>query len=467
MSDPKTYETFTTPRAALIATLCAVLGLGNMWRFPYIMGTSGGLAFILVYLFFAFFVGVPLMISGFVMGRRARTNSINVYRELLDKKTPWSVVGLLGIIASILFMAFYSCIAGWVYRYTYETLRGSFLGIDKDGAELLFARVIGEGTYGASLFSIEVLMPVFWQFLVIFMIGAVLVLGVRRGIERVSKIVLPIIIVILLICAVRALSLPGSFEGVKFIMHFDFSKMSLHTVFTALGLAFFKLSLGMGVMMVYGSYFPEDVDIPAVPIKIVLIDICVSILAGLVIFPVVFSFGMNPGSGAELFFITIPTAFSQMAHGQLLLFIFYFASALAATIAALSVIEVPTAWLIRAIGASRKEAVFLICAIISLLSIIVACSVSPTGTLGMLKVFDMRLYEFIDFLSSNILLPLTGFLVAIFAGYVFPKSDFCDELSNHGALQNGERADAVRVVLRYLTPVLIFIIFLNSVEVIK
>ena len=468
MSTGSKRDGFSSTLAALMVALGSAVGLGNIWKFPYMTGTGGGGAFLVIYLFFVFCVAVPIMIREFVIGRRSRMNAVGAFRKLTgNPRTPWSGIGFLGAVSSYLIMFFYSCVAGWVYCYTFKAATGVFADITKEGAGAMFASTIGVGGADASFFSSTVLAPIFWQILVLVVVGTIISLGVARGIERAIKFMMPALFVLLIICVVRALTLPGAGDGLRFLFHVDFKQVTPGVILAAMGLAFFKLSLGMGTMITYGSYFTDDADLSVAPLKIAIADICISMLAGLAIFPTVFSFGVEPGAGPGLLFITIPLVFSQMPFGQVLLFAFFLLTAFAANGAMLSLVEVPTIWMSEEFNISRKKSALINCVIIGAVGILAAGSADGSGYFGGITIFGRGFFDLFDYLSSNVTMPVGGLCIAVFTGYVMKRGDLFDELSNHGMLRNECRAGFIRVLLRYVTPVLVMVIFLNALGIIK
>ena len=466
MASQSKRDGFSTTLAALMVALGSAVGLGNIWKFPYMTGTGGGGAFLVIYLFFVFVVALPVMISEFVIGRRSRLNAVGAFRKL-DKnpKTPWAGIGFMGALSSYLIMFFYSSVAGWVYFYTYKAAVGAFSGVTAESAGAMFGSAIGAGAAGSSFFSAAVLSPVFWQFLVLAVIGTIISLGVSSGIEKAIRVMMPALFVLLIICVIRALTLPGAADGLKFLFHVDFSQITPPIILAAMGLAFFKLSLGMGTMITYGSYFTDSSDLSTAPLKIAVADICVSMLAGLAIFPTVFSFGLEPGAGPGLLFVTIPLVFSQMPFGQVLLFAFFLLTAFAANGAMLSLVEVPTLWMSEEFNMPRKKAALINCVLIGFIGILASCSADGTSFFGGIKVMGRGFFDLFDFLSSNILMPLGGLLITIYTGYIMKADDFKDELTNHGALSNDGKVALIRMLCRYVTPLLVALIFLNSVGI--
>ncbi|MEG1602458.1 MAG: sodium-dependent transporter [Cloacibacillus sp.] len=468
MSAESKRDGFSSTLAALMVALGSAVGLGNIWKFPYMTGTGGGGAFLVIYLFFVFCVAVPIMISEFVIGRRSRMNAVGAFKKLTgNARTPWAGIGFMGALSAYLIMFFYSCVAGWVYCYTFKAATGAFTNITKEGAGALFAQTIGVGGASQSFFSWTVLAPIFWQVIVLVVVGTIISMGVSRGIERAIKVMMPALFLLLIICVIRALTLPGAGEGLRFLFHVDFAQVTPAVVLGAMGLAFFKLSLGMGTMITYGSYFTSDADLSISPLKIAIADICVSMLAGLAIFPTVFSFGVEPGAGPGLLFITIPLVFSQMPFGQVLLFAFFLLTAFAANGAMLSLVEVPTMWMAEEFNMPRKKAAIINCVLIGAVGVLAAGSADGSGYFGGLTFFGKGFFDLFDYISSNLTMPIGGILIAIFTGYILKPKDFFAELTNNGMLPNQNRVNFIRVLLRYVTPVLVLIIFLNALGIVK
>jgi NSS family neurotransmitter:Na+ symporter len=454
LSNQKKRETFSSGIAVFFATLGSAVGLGNIWKFPYLTGIFGGGAFLLVYVLCVIFVGIPVMLAEFFIGRSTRSNVIGAFKKLAPG-TMWKHVGTMGVLAAYLIMFFYSCVAGWVYYYLFKSLRGDFVGITTESAKTQFAQTV-----------IGPLTPILWQVIVIVVVGAILIMGVQKGIERVTKTLMPLLFLLIIICDIRALTLPNAFEGVRFLFNVDFSKLSAVAILTALGLAFFKLSLGMGTMVTYGSYFTKENNLFRTAFSVAFSDTLVSILAGLAIFPAVFAFGMKPGAGPGLLFMTIPLVFSKMPFGNQLLVAFFFLSSIAATTAMLSLVEVLIAYHTEEFNISRRTASIVNSLIIILIGSTAALSVDSGSLLGSIKFMGKSFFDWYDYISSNILLPVGGFFIAIFVGYVMKQKAVIDELSN-----SSPKLIAVTkiylFVLKTITPVLLIIIFLNSIGIIN
>jgi NSS family neurotransmitter:Na+ symporter len=339
-------------------------------------------------------------------------------------------------------------VVAWVFAYVFKAIGGSILSSDRRVTESAFGALISDP-----------LQSLLWQWGVLVFIGGILLMGVTKGIEGITKKLMPVLFLLLLLLCAVSLTLPKVAEGLTFLFRPDFSKITSGVVLTAMGLAFFKLSLGMGTMMTYGSYFRDDQNIPATTFRVMIADLFVSMLAGIAIFPAVFSFGFEPSAGPSLVFITIPAVFSQIPGGQLLMIAFFALASVAATGAMLSMMEVPVVVLHERFGMSRTKATVLTIAILVVLGS--TCALT-NSTLANFKLFGMNMFDLFDFASSNVLLPLGGILLALFVGWVWGKDNFLQALSNHGALGNGAIAGMVFFLLRYVSPLLILVVMLKG-----
>lgn len=455
MEETKSREKFSSGLAVFFATLGSAVGLGNIWKFPYLTGQNGGGAFLLVYFLCILFVGLPIMLGEFYIGRKARKNAVGALKYL-KPGTAWKNIGTMGVAAAYMIMFFYSCVAGWVYFYLFKAIKGDFVGITMEAAKAQFGSVI-----------MGPISPIVWQFIVMITVASILAMGVKQGIEKITKTLMPLLFVLIIVCDIRALTLPGAAEGVKFLFHVDFGQLSAAAVLAALGLAFFKLSLGMGCMITYGSYFTEDNNMFGTAVKVALSDTLVSMLAGLAIFPTVFSFGMEPGAGPGLLFMTIPLVFSQMPFGGVLLVAFFFLTAIAATTAMLSLVQVPVAYWTEERGMSLKKAAIMNAAVIAVVGILATLSVDKASLLGNITVFGMGFFDLFDYISSNVLLPLGGLFIALMMGYTIKRDEVVAELSNNGKLQVAKLVSAYFFLIRYVTPLLLIVVFLNAIGIIK
>lgn len=445
-------EGFATSLGVIAATLGSAVGLGNIWKFPYMTGENGGAAFILLYLVATLLVGLPIMISEFIIGRRAQRAAVGAYKELAPGK-PWYFTGLAGVLAAILIMSFYTSVAGWVFAYAFKAATGSIVINSAEQAKEVFGSLAG-----------GVWEPLFWQWVTLVVAGSIILAGVRGGIERMTKTLLPLLFILLLICDIRALTLPGAAQGLEFLFKPDFSKITGLTVLLAMGLAFFKLSVGVGTMTTYGSYIEKRESLPGTALKVMFSDILVSILAGIAIFPAVFAFGFTPEAGPPLLFFTIPMVFNAMPLGQVFLAMFFILTSIAATGAMISLLEVPVAYLHEEVKISRKAA--------TVISVLVIAALGSTATLSQsilsdFLIFDRNMFDIQDFLSSNILMPVGGIFIALFAGWKLGPRIIFDEASNRGSLNNTTFLSAYSFIVRYIAPLAIIIVLLNGLGIIK
>lgn len=452
-------ETFSSGLAVFFATLGSAVGLGNIWKFPYLVGINGGGAFILVYLVCIVLVGMPVAISEFYIGRRTKSNPIQAFDKL--KVGPlWKIIGYLGVMTSFFVMLFYSSVAGWVYLYTFKALKGDFTSI----ASLPMKEA---GAFVTKEFDMVVggpISPMLWQLIVVSVVSIIIFAGVKKGIEKVTKTLMPVLFVLIIVCALRALTLEGARQGIDFLFSVDFSAITPAVLLSALGLAFFKLSIGMGTMITYASYFTNDNNMPATSAKVAISDVGISMLAGLAVFPVVFTFGLEPGNGPGLLFNTIPLVFSKIPFGSTLLIAFFFLASIAATTAMTSMFAVPVSVLTESLNMRKSTAVILTGGMVFLIGIF---TVHPSSLLGNVEIFGKSFFDLFDYISSNILMPIGGLLIAIFVGYFVTKDELIDELSNQGRLNMVFFLRIFRLLLRFITPILLIIIFLNSIGLIK
>lgn len=450
----KSRERFSSGLAIFFATLGSAVGLGNIWKFPYMTGANGGAAFLLIYLVCVLLIGIPVMTGEFYIGRKARANAVGAF-ESLKAKPFWKIIGFGGILSAYLIMFFYSDVAGWVYAYVFRSLTGGFAGISAQTAGAQFDAM-----------AANPLTSLLWQAIVLIVVSIILVGGVKKGIERVTKVLMPLLFVLVIIVCVRSLTLPGAADGLRFLFVPDFSKVTPGVVLSALGLAFFKLSLGMGCMITYASYFRDDNNLLSTASRVAVADTIVSLLAGIAIFPAVFSFGIEPGAGPSLLFVTIPMVFAKIPFGQMLLALFFLLTAFAATTAMISLVEVPNAYFVEHFKMSRKKAVFLNASIMFVIGSLATLSSHKDALLSNVKPFGLTFFDLFDYLSSNILLPVGGLLIALFVGWVVKKESLARELSNDGALKISGLIAVFRFVITFVAPILLVFVFLNSLGII-
>ncbi len=454
VSKTRTSESpvFSTKLGVLLVTLGSAVGLGNIWKFPALAGLNGGAAFVLIYLICTLVLGLPVMLAEHAMGREGRKDVIGTMQKLAPKSL-WWIIGASGILAAFLIMAFYSEVAGWVVAYIGKAITLGQLTTDPVTNEKIFTDLVTSP-----------IQSLVWQWVVLIGTGLIIALGVVKGIEATIKRALPLLFVLLIVVIVRSVTLPGAAAGLEFLFKPDWSKVTFSTVLTALGLAFFKLSVGMGCMMTYGAYFRKDQNIPVTATRIVLLDLLISIMAGLAIFPAVFALGFEPGAGPSLLFITIPAVFASMPFGNFFMVIFFILTALAATGAILSLLEVITSYLENHLKMKRVTATILTVLGIAIFGVPAALSSSSTANL---LVFGKTFFDFYDFVTSNILLTVGGLLISVFVGWVwkYPKLDA--QLSNQGQLKNETVTKFFFFMLKFVTPVLIFLILLSGFGLVK
>jgi len=449
---PAKRDGFTSTFGVLLATLGSAVGLGNIWKFPSLTGLNGGAGFLLVYLLATLLVALPVMIVETMLGRAARANAITTFEQVAPRSQWWwKSIGWMGFLAALLIMAFYSDVAGWVYAYIFKAISGEISTTDPKVAAEVFGKLVSNP-----------LSSLLWQWVVLVVTGSIIMLGVSKGIEAVARKLMPLLFILLLVLCARSLTLPGATQGLVFLFSPDFAKITPAVMLTALGLAFFKLSIGMGTMLTYGSYFREDQNIPLTATRVMFADLSISLLAGIAIFPAVFALGFEPAAGPSLVFMTIPAVFTSIPGGTVFMTIFFVLTAIASVGAILSLLEVPVAILSERFGLGRKRAsVFTILAI-GLMGVPAALSQSLTAEL---KIFGMNPFDLFDFLSSNVLLPLGGILICLFVGWVYGLPQLEKQLSNDGKLHNQALIRTVYFLIRYVTPLSIAAVLLHGLKV--
>ena len=445
--------TFGSKIAIVLATAGSAVGLGNIWRFPFMTGHNGGAAFILVYFACGFLLGIPGMVREFIVGRHSQTNAARAYGNIGGKR--WRFIGYLGILTSTIILGFYAVVAGWCLQYLVASIMG---------------RLNGDATYIIDCFkslSSDPIRPCLWALGFILITHVVITKGVNQGIERASKLLMPLLLILLVIIVVASCLLPGAIEGVKFLLMPDFSKVGKGVFLEALGQAFFSLSLGTACLCTYASYFSRKINLAASALQIALLDCVIAILAGLMIFPAAASVGVRPDSGPSLIFITLPAVFTQAfaavpVVGYIISVLFYAILALAALTSTISMHEIGTAFFREELRLSRRQAAFIVTLVCSLLA--VACSLS-TGAVPQLQVFGTSLMEFCDGLTANLLLPLGSLLTCLFLGWVVPRRIVKDEFTNWNSVCRCLYPYWL-VAVRYVCPVAIAAIFFHQLGVI-
>ncbi|MDD4819393.1 MAG: sodium-dependent transporter [Flavobacteriales bacterium] len=445
---------FGSKIGVVLASAGSAVGLGNVWRFPYETGQNGGAAFILIYLGCVLLLGMPIMISEFIIGRHSQANTTGAYK-FLAPNTHWKWLGFWGVMTGFLILSYYSVVAGWTLEYVMEALLNGFTGKIPSDFEASFVS-----------FSQNPWRPLLWLAFFLLLTHFIIIKGVEKGIERSSKIMMPMLFLIIVMLVFCSLSLDGSEKGLEFLLKPDFSKVTSGTFLGAMGQAFFSLSLGMGCLCTYASYFNKNTNLTKTAFSVAGIDTVIAVLAGLIIFPAAFSVGIEPDKGASLVFITLPNVF-QSAFGDVPVLayvfslMFYLLLALAALTSTISLHEVATAYLHEEFGFSRKKAAWCVTGCCLFLGVL--CSLS-LGVFQWFKIAGFTFFDLFDFVTAKLMLPLGGLFIAIFAGWFLDKKIVKDEMMTGGGV-SVRLFMAYRFVLRYFVPVGISAIFLNELGV--
>jgi NSS family neurotransmitter:Na+ symporter len=456
--------------AFVLAATGSAVGLGNIWKFPYITGENGGGAFVLVYLICITLIGVPIMMAEIMLGRRGRQSPINTMHTLAIEaghNPHWKWLGWLGVVAGFLILSYYSVIAGWSLAYIFRTVSGTFTNATPDGVASIF---------GSFLADTESLM--FWHTVFMVMTMLVVARGVTGGLEKAVKFMMPALFIIMIVLLGYAMNTTAFDEGIRFLFKPDFhallyytddfgvERVSWNPVLIAMGHAFFTLSLGMGAIMVYGSYLPQDASIARTTFMIAGADTLVALVAGMVIFPIVFANGLEPGSGPGLIFQTLPLAFGHMPGGIFFGTLFFILLTFAAWTSSISLIEPAVAWLVENHNMDRRKASVVMgiaCWLFGLLTVFSFNIWSDVKPLTMFEHFrDKTLFDLLDYLTANIMLPLGGLLIAIFSVWIMHEDASIDELG----MGDGPAYKLWHFLVRYITPIGVIIVFLRAIEVI-
>lgn len=447
---------FGSKLGVILASAGSAVGLGNIWRFPYETGNHGGAAFILIYLGCILLLGLPIMIAEFLIGRHSQANTARAY-QILAPGTQWRWVGRMGVLAGFLILGYYSVVAGWTLEYIFEAVSNSFAG--KTPAEFISS---------FQSFSSNPWRPALWLTLFLLATHFIIVKGVEKGIEKSSKIMMPTLFIIILVLVGCSVTLPGASRGIEFLLKPDFSKVDGNVFLGAMGQAFFSLSLGMGCLCTYASYFSKDTNLTRTAFSVGIIDTFVAVLAGFIIFPAAFSVGIQPDAGPSLIFITLPNVFQQAFSGiPVLAYIFsvmfYVLLALAALTSTISLHEVVTAYLHEEFNFTRGKAARLVTAGCILLGIL--CSLS-LGVTKDFTIFGLGMFDLFDFVTAKLILPLGGLLISIFTGWYLDKKLVWSEITNNGTLKV-PIYKLIIFILKYVAPIAISVIFINELGLLK
>jgi len=438
--------------AFVLAAAGSAVGLGNIWKFPYVVGENGGGAFVLLYLLCIALFGIPVMMSEVLLGRRGRSSPVNTMTTLAaeeKRSSVWRLLGLMGVLAGFLILSYYSVIAGWALAYVVETATGTFSDVSSEQAGEVFNNLISNPRR-----------LLFWHSVFVFLTMVVVVRGVSKGLETAVRILMPALFILIFIMIGYAM-LHGDFlESLKFLFAPDFSKLSPEVVLKAMGQAFFSLSLGMGAIMMYGSYLPDDASIATTSIQVAFADTLVAILAGLAIFPIVFVNGLEAGQGPGLIFNTLPLAFGQMTGGLIFGTLFFILLVFAAWTSAISLIEPAVAWLVEKLSITRMTS-SVICGVVTW--VVGLGTVYSFNTWSKIEIFNgtfldgKSFFDLLDYLTSNIMLPLGGILICIFAAWLMSEKSRREELK----IKHEGTYKLWRFLARYITPIGVILIFLH------
>lgn len=442
-------DSFGSRFGALVAMAGSAVGLGNLWRFPYLVGENGGAAFIIVYILLSFLICLPIFISEFVIGRRSQKNAYAAFRDL-SGGSAWRWVGLFTIIVPLVVLSYYSVIGGWSIDYLIKSLSFSFTNSTSQSAMSTLFTDFVSSTWA----------PLFAQTGFLIATTLIVVVGIKDGIEKFSKVMMPLLFVIVVVIAVYAVTLPGAKAGLDYLFNPDFSKITGKACAAALGQAFFSLSLGFGTIMTYASYVDKKEDILFQSTATAVSDLMFALIAGMAIMPAVFAFGLNPQSGPGLVFETLPFVFGQMPAGGIVAILFFLALLVAALTSSISMLEVAVAYLVEEKKFSRVWAcvvLFVLCWVVG-----AACSLS-FGPLAGVKIGGENLFDFFDGLSSNVLMTLGSLFTVVFVGWRLKKTDVYDEFTNGGSLSRNARIFGVLwFLIRYVAPLAIITIFISG-----
>jgi NSS family neurotransmitter:Na+ symporter len=448
----QTREKWGSKIGFVLAAAGSAIGLGNIWKFPYIAGENGGASFVLVYLICIAIIGLPVLIAEILIGRTTQRNPVGAFYKLSKSKF-WASLGGMGVVAGFLILSFYAIIAGWAIGYVIESINGNFF-------------LWPDPTASAEHFN-DLVSNVYWimGYFAFFMVLTITIVfsGVQRGIERASKIMMPVLFILLVVLMIRGLTLPGAEKGINFLWNPDWSKITASTILLALGHAFFTLSLGMGAMLTYGSYMSEEDNVPTAAFQIVFLDTLIALIAGMAIFTSVFSVGLDPAAGPGLIFHTLPGVFVKMPGGYFFSILFFVALAIAALTSSISLLEVVVSYFVDELKWKRHKAAIVLGIITFLIGVPSALSFN---LLQDFHIFGKNFFDIVDYLASNILLPLGGLLISVFVAWIWGLDKVIPNLKKGAEKLFDKYPWSVsfwKIFIKYLSPVLIFLVFLNSI----
>lgn len=444
--------TFGSKLGVILVSVGSAVGLGNIWRFPYIAGEGGGGAFLIIYLLCLLIMGIPVLTAEFFVGKYTHLNAVGAYRKLAPR-TPWVAIGYNGVLAAFLIYGFYSVVAGWTLHYIWESASGALAQFSTPAEYEAHFNSFVTNPWKPTLATVGFML----------ITHVIIMLGVQKGIERSSKLMMPMLFVILLVLCGRSISMEGGMEGLKFLFTPDFSKVTSQTFLNAVGQSFFSISAGLGCMIVYASYFSDSTKIGSTAVSVALIDTLVAVLAAVMIFPAVFSVGIQPTAGPSLVFITLPNILNTLSFSWLWSTIFFLLLALAALTSTISIHEVVTAYVSEQWNVRRNSAAWLSTAAMLVLGVVCSLSFSVLSgwTIGGRSIFD-----FFDYLTANFMLPIGGIFTCLFVGWKIDQTLLKNEITNYGTA----RFIGIKTyvfLLRWIAPTCILLVLLNQIGIVK
>ena len=443
-------ENFGSRFGAIMAMTGSAVGLGNLWRFPYMVGVYGGAAFVLVYIIVVFLLCLPILNSEMITGRHGQTNAFGAFRKLAPG-TGWKWAGVLMIFTPLVVLSYYSVIGGWSIEYLYKSVCFDFTAVSRTREDL-------DGIFSGYISSVWA--PIAGHTVFLGATALIVVLGVRKGIENFGKVMMPLLFVLVILIAVRAATLPGAGEGFAYLFRPDFSKITPEVCAAALGQGFFSLSVGFGIMLTYASYMNKSDSIGKSSLLIATSDLLFALIASCAIMPAVFAFGLSPEAGPSLLFEVLPFIFSQMPAGGVIAILFFVALLVAALTSSVSILEVGVAWLVEEKHMSRKKASLVIFVGTWILGVI--CSLS-FGPLSHIRIFGDIIFDFLDKFSSNVLMTVGALVIVLFVGWKMKKEDVRSEFTNGGTLRTEGRLFGIMYfIIRYAAPAAILVIMISN-----
>lgn len=445
-------ENFGSRIGILAAAAGSAIGLGNIWKFPYITGANGGAAFIIVYLICIVLIGLPVLLSEFSIGRKGGSNAVEAFRKI-SPKSKWHWTGFLAVSTAFIILSFYAMIAGWVLLYIFKTITGEFNDITASGMGDYFNTVTSNSTA-----------PIIATLIVLLITAVVLYFGVKSGIEKFSKFVMPVLLVLLAILMVRSVTLPGASKGLEFLFRPDFSSLTIKGVLEALGHSFYTLSLGMGIILTYGSYIGKKENIISLSYQVAVADTVIALMAGVVMFPAVFAYGLEPTAGPGLLFITLPAVFKSMPMGQLFQTLFFILIAIAAITSTVSLMETIVSFIAEQFNIIRTKAIVIVTSALFGLSI---PSILSFGPLEGVKLLGERgIFDTLDFITGQVMLPIGGILICLFVAWIWGAKNAEKEITSEG-IYTFKGKKLYEFSVKYMAPFAILVIFLYGIGVFK